>query len=198
MNESAGNVLVVGAHGVLGRAVTERLAHTADWKVTTLARRGAVELAGSAGPVSHLSVDLLDADTATRTLETLGSTTHLVYAAYLERPTMADTVEPNVAMLRNTLDGLERAGAPLRHVVLTGGGKSYGEHLGPYKTPARESDPRFLGPIFYNDQEDELTRRADTMGFRWTVLRPDAVVGLSIGSPMNLLMSLAVYAAFSR
>ena len=31
-----------------------------------------------------------------------------------------------------------------------------GQHIGPYKTPAKESDPRILGPLFYDDQEDFL------------------------------------------
>ena len=49
--------------------------------------------------------------------------------------------------------------------MLIGGGESYGERLGPYKTPAKESDPRFLGPIFYNEQEDLLADRARRGGF---------------------------------
>jgi len=106
--------------------------------------------------------------------------------------------DPAVAMLANALDALRAAGAPLRRIVLIGGGKSYGEHLGPYKTPAKESDPRFLGPIFYNDQEDLLADRARTDGFTWTVLRPDAVIGFTTGSPMNLLTCIAVFAALSK
>ncbi|MFD0852074.1 NAD-dependent dehydratase, partial [Actinomadura adrarensis] len=111
---------------------------------------------------------------------------------------MAESVAPNVAMLDHALEGLRAAGARLARVVMIGGGKSYGEHLGPYKTPAKESDPRHLGPIFYNDQEDllrERGRRDGRDGFSWTVLRPDIVIGPSLGSPMNLLTSIAVYAA---
>ncbi|WP_394827715.1 SDR family oxidoreductase [Pendulispora albinea] len=194
------NLLLVGAHGVIGRAMTEHFVGLEPWSLTTAARRGAVTGLDVRGgtPPSALSVDLLDPRAATARLAEARSTTHLVYAAYVERPTMAETVAPNVAMLANTLDGLAQAGAPLEHVVLVGGGKSYGEHLGPYKTPAKESDPRFLGPIFYNDQEDLLLDRAAKYGFKWTVLRPDAVIGFSVQSPMNLLMSIAVYAAISK
>jgi hypothetical protein len=46
-----------------------------------------------------------------------------------------------------------------------------------------------LGPIFYNEQEDLLAERARSVGFTWTVLRPDVVIGFSTGSPMNLLTS---------
>ena len=35
------------------------------------------------------------------------------------------------------------------------GGKAYGSDLGPYKTPAREDDPRLMSPNFYYDQEDQ-------------------------------------------
>ncbi|WP_394830688.1 SDR family oxidoreductase [Pendulispora rubella] len=195
------NVLLAGAHGVLGRAVAEHFASLPGWALTTVARRGALTgLVGLDGhaPPRHLSVDLLDARASQERLAEARTTTHLVFTAYLERPTMTESVAPNVAMLANTLDALAAAKAPLEHVILAGGGKSYGEHLGPYKTPAKESDPRFLGPIFYNDQEDLLAERAKKYGFTWTVLRPDAVIGLSLQSPMNLLMGLAVYASLCK
>ncbi|MBT2209294.1 SDR family oxidoreductase [Actinomadura sp. NEAU-AAG7] len=185
-------VLLVGPHGVVGSAIADRLGGDGEWQVTTASRRRAEE--GG----RHISVDLLDAAAAQAAFGDLAHVTHLVFAAYVERPTMAETVGPNVAMLANTLDALRAARAPLQRVVLIGGGKSYGEHLGPYKTPAKESDPRFLGPIFYNDQEDLLADRARADGFAWTVLRPDAVIGFNTGSPMNLLNGIAVFAALSK
>ena len=45
----------------------------------------------------------------------------------------------------------------LRRVVLVTGTKYYGSHLGPFKTPARESDPRHMPPNYYFDQIDWLT-----------------------------------------
>ncbi|WP_242903607.1 SDR family oxidoreductase [Actinomadura terrae] len=186
-------LLLVGPHGVVGSAIAERLRGSAEWRLTTASRRRAEESGGR-----HVSVDLLAAEAARAAFGDLTRITHVVYAAYVERPTMAETVGPNVAMLANTLDALRAAGAPLQRVVLIGGGKSYGEHLGPYKTPAKESDPRFLGPVFYNDQEDLLAERARADGFGWTVLRPDAVIGFNTGSPMNLLNCIAVFAALSK
>ena len=35
-----------------------------------------------------------------------------------------------------------------------------------YKTPAKESDPRLLGPIFYNDQEDLVAARVSMTASR--------------------------------
>lgn len=183
------HVLVVGATGVVGGATARHLAANPGWRVTTTSRRPC-----PLEEVTHLSVDLLDGTATEAAFASLTDVTHLVYAAYLERPSMAETVAPNVAMLAHTLIGLEAAGASLERVVLIGGGKSYGEHLGPYKTPAKESDPRHLGPIFYNDQEDLLLARAANCGYTWTVLRPDIVIGTSIRSPMNLLTTIAVYA----
>jgi nucleoside-diphosphate-sugar epimerase len=188
-------VLLVGPRGVVGGAVRQRLDPHPDWDLVTASRRGSE---GTDGSPRAVSVDLLDTAAATAQLSGLGEVTHVVFASYTERPTMAEMVAPNLAMLRNVIDGLLAAGAPLQHVVLIGGGKSYGEHLGPYKTPAKESDPRFLGPIFYNDQEDLLAQEAARFGFTWTVLRPDLVLGFALGSPMNLLMSLGVYAALSK
>lgn len=182
-----GKVLVLGPTGVVGTAVTQLLQQGDDFQVITAGRR-AVRSA------RHLRVDLLDRAATARAFTELSDVTHLVYAAYSERATMSETGAVNLAMLRHALDALEQVGAPLDRVVLIGGGKSYGEHLGPYKTPAKESDPRHLGPIFYNDQEDLLRRRASGR-YTWSVLRPDIVVGPSLGSPMNLLTAIAVYAA---
>jgi nucleoside-diphosphate-sugar epimerase len=187
------HVLVVGPTGVVGGAIARRLTTNPEWRVTTASRRAPALDGGT-----HISIDLLDGTATVAAFAALAGVTHLVYAAYLERPSMAETVAPNVAMLTHALSGLEAAGASLERVVLIGGGKSYGEHLGPYKTPAKESDPRHLGPIFYNDQEDELRAHAGAHGYTWTVLRPDIVIGPSTGSPMNLLTTIAVYATLCK
>ncbi len=186
-------VLVIGPHGVAGGAITRRLAADADWQVITASRRGVPE----GLDVEHLAVDLLD-PVSLAGASSLAGVTHVIYAAYTARASMAEMTAPNLAMLTHTLDGLKAAGAPVEQVVLIGGGKSYGAHLGAYKTPAKEPDPRFLGPIFYNDQEDLLAARAARDGFSFTVLRPDVVIGFSLGSPMNLLGAIGVYAALSR
>ncbi|WP_248582952.1 SDR family oxidoreductase [Nocardioides sp. InS609-2] len=193
---SPGRVLIIGPHGVVGGAVKQRLNGNAAWDLATASRRPAEP--GQTSAVRAVSVDLLDTSTVAGSFVELADVTHVVFAGYTERPTMAEMVEPNVAMLRNTLDGLIAAGARLEHVVLIGGGKSYGEHLGAYKTPAKETDPRFLGRIFYNDQEDLLHEMSSRQGFTWTVLRPDLVLGFALGSPMNMLMALGVYASLCK
>ena len=73
-----------------------------------------------------------------------------------------------------------------------------GAHHGPFETPAKERDPRYWGPNFYHDQEDWLRGRAAEAGWSWTVLRPQVVFGIAIGSNMNALACVAAYAALSK
>ncbi|MDV7088500.1 SDR family oxidoreductase [Rhodococcus sp. IEGM 248] len=192
-----GKTLVVGAHGVIGSAVVRTLTDEGR-DVVTVARRGPVELPGITTAADHIQVDLLDGAATSAAFAGRSDIDTIVYAAYAERESMAATVAPNVAMLRHVLEAVGGSPSTLRHVVLIGGGKSYGEHLGFYKTPAKETDPRHLGPIFYNDQEDLLFADAWQHGYTWTVLRPDAVLGVSIGSPMNMLTGVGVYATLCR
>jgi nucleoside-diphosphate-sugar epimerase len=104
----------------------------------------------------------------------------------------------NTALLKNLLDVLEKSAPDLEHVTVYQGGKAYGSDLGPFKTPAREDDPRLMPPNFYYDQEDLLRERQKGSKWNFTVLRPEAICGFSLGSPMNLTMVIAVYAAISR
>jgi hypothetical protein len=48
----------------------------------------------------------------------LDTVTDLVYAAYVEKPTMAETVEANAQMLTNTPEALAARNVPLRRIVL--------------------------------------------------------------------------------
>jgi len=60
----------------------------------------------------------------------LAEVTDLVYAAEVEKPTMAETVEPNASMLKNALGALAASNVPVQRVVLAGGAKSHGFSLG--------------------------------------------------------------------
>jgi nucleoside-diphosphate-sugar epimerase len=124
--------------------------------------------------------------------------THLFFGAYQFNADPHQEIAINVAILANTLDALKAAGARLRRVVIYQGSKAYGALLGPMKTPAKESDPRVPGPLFYFDQEDLLYERGARDGFATTVLRPDFIVGIGFGSYTNLLNVVAVYATVCR
>ncbi|QUQ66055.1 SDR family oxidoreductase [Kutzneria sp. CA-103260] len=183
-----GHAVVVGGTGVTGGAIVDRLAG-AGWDVVSLSRRPRPERPGRA-----VAVDLLDRDGAREALAGLHETTHVFYAAYLMKPTFAEEVEPNVALLANAVDAIAAVAPNLRHVNLIEGGKWYGFQLGPTRTPVREDAPRHLPPNFYYDQQDWLEAAAGRHGFGWSALRPEAVIGYALGNPMNLGMAITVYA----
>lgn len=154
-----------------------------------LSRRG-----GPDGPVRHLRADLFDLAGLRSVLAAHPGVTHVFYAAYQDRPTFSELVAPDVTMFRNVLDALP---AGVEHVSLMQGYKVYGAHLGPFATPARESDPPHMPPEFNVDQQNLLEERAATAGWAWSAIRPSVVAGYGLGNPMNLVTVLAVYAAIS-
>jgi len=68
----------------------------------------------------------------------------------------------------------------------------------PFKTPAKEDDPRHMPPNFYYDQQDFLESRQKGKRWSWSAVRPHAVCGFSTGGPMNLTLAIAVYANISK
>lgn len=194
MKKSPKVVLVAGAQGVIGRAAAEHFAKEAGTTVYGVSRRSIEGLEN----VTAISADLFDPVETGKSLGSLKDVTHVVFGAYVERETPAERSLANVALLRNLMDTIEETAPNLRHVTIYQGGKAYGADLGPFKTPAREDDPRLMSPNFYYDQEDHLRQRQK--GKRWTfsVLRPEAVSGYAVGNPMNLSMVIAVYAAISK
>jgi nucleoside-diphosphate-sugar epimerase len=201
-------LLVMGALGVVGRAVVERMAARADVQVVGLARRapdeGLVDALRSApNRVQWLRCDLRDADATRSALAPHRDATHVVYAALYEKPELVrgwlapDHVDVNAAMLANTLAALD--GAPLTHVSLLQGTKAYGVHTGrAMRVPAREDDARRDHANFYFAQQDLLEESAVRSGFAWTIFRPQVVLGLAIGSAMNPVAALGAYAVIQR
>jgi len=186
--------LVVGAQGVIGRNLIAHLQALGDWEVIGLSRRGGE----SAGRSRHIAVDLLDAPQACERLGGLREVTHIFYAAYQDRPSWAELVPPNLAMLVNVVEAVEPAAAGLRHISLMQGYKVYGAHLGPFKTPARETDAGHMPPEFNVDQQDFLERRQKGKAWNWSAIRPAVVGGFALGNPMNLAMVIAIYASISK
>jgi hypothetical protein len=54
----------------------------------------------------------------------------------------------------------------------------------PYKTPAKEADPRHMPPNFYYDQEDYLIEQSGRKMWSWTALRPSCICGFAVGNPI--------------
>lgn len=186
-------VVVAGAVGVIGRGVLTHFENR-DVELIALSRRKP----DFATRARHLPVDLTDRASCEEMLKNIPEATHLVFAAYQEKPTPAELVETNLLMLKNLVEVLEATAPHLQHVTLMQGGKAYGAHIGPFPSPAKESDPRHMPPNFYYDQEDFLRERSQGKSWSWTALRPEAVIGMAVGNPMNLLMAIAVYGTMAK
>lgn len=182
--------VVVGANGVIGGNLVEHLQRTGDWNIIGLSRRGGID----SERVQHIAVDLLDGDETRRRLSHLTDVTHIFYAAYQERPTWAELVPPNLAMLVNVVTVIEDSSPNLEHLSLMQGYKVYGAHLGPFKTPARETDPPHMPPEFNVDQQQFLESRQVGKRWSWSAIRPSVVCGVALGNPMNLATVISVYA----
>ena len=186
--------LVAGATGVVGRNLLRRLVSDPDWDVIAVSRRKPdVE-----GEYRHIAADLLDPADAEARLAGLSEVTHIFFSAYIEKPTWAAMVAPNMALLTNLMDAVEPAAEALQHVNLMHGTKWYGNHLGPFKTPVKETDPGHMPPNFYYDQQAFIVDRQKGKAWTWSSARPHAICGFAIGNPMNLVMVLAVYATISK
>jgi nucleoside-diphosphate-sugar epimerase len=186
--------LVAGALGVTGRALVNYLVGLPDWEVIGLSRRRP-EFQTAA---QHVSVDLLNRSEVESRLSGISDVTHLFYAALQPAADFFAEVAPNLAMLVHLVETVERSSPNFRKVVLVEGAKFYGAHLGRYKTPAKESDPRHMPPNFYYDQEDYLRDRSTGKAWSWSALRPSSICGFAVGNPMNMATVIAVYATLCK
>ncbi len=190
--------VVAGALGVIGRYVVERLASLPDWRVVGLSRRRGEDRER----VRYLSLDLLDPADTGRKLRELEGATHVFYCAFQAGAGAAADYAQNVAanrdMLVNAVSAIDAVAPGLERAVLVTGTKYYGSHLGPFRTPAREDDPRHLGPNYYFDQIDWLTAFQRGKRWNWSELRPQTLCGFAPGTAMSIVPVIAVYAAISK
>lgn len=192
-------VLIAGASGVVGSAAVRHFASLDGWDVVGVSRRAPLPVPGA----RHVSVDLIDADACEREFGDMGEVTHLVYAALFEKVGLVpgwferDQMERNLLMLQNLFEPLSRA-ADLRSVILLQGTKAYGAHVEPMPLPGKEREPRHQHENFYWLQEDYLRERSLASGWALTILRPQFVFGEALGSNMNAIPALGVYAALLR
>ncbi len=190
--------VVVGALGVIGRYIVECLSALPDWQVVGLSRRKGEDREG----VRYIPVDLLDVEDTGRKLSDLRAATHVFYCAFQATGTRAADYAKGIAvnrdMLVNSVSAVERVAKGLQRVVLVTGTKYYGTHLGPFRTPAKEDDPRHMPPNFYFDQADWLTAHQSGKSWTWTELRPQTLCGFAPGTPMSIVPVIAVYAAMSK
>jgi len=108
-------ILLVGPYGVLGTGVIDAVAENPQWGITTAARRPPPAYRAQAAPLIPALISWTAS--ATNAFSSLDNVTDLVFAAYVEKPTMAETVEPNARMLKNALDGLAARRVPLQRIM---------------------------------------------------------------------------------
>lgn len=189
--------LIVGATGVVGRALAERLL-SGGWKVHGLSRGRNAAVAGCSSLVADLT-SAASVDAATTGLKV----THVFFTAWSRQASEQENIRVNGAMVRNVLESLGR-GATLEHAALVTGLKHY---LGPFEayasgavpdTPFKEEQGRQPVENFYYEQEDRLFEAAARDGFSWSVHRPHTIIGFAPGNAMNMGQTLAVYATLCR
>ncbi|MGD1950060.1 MAG: SDR family oxidoreductase [Leptolyngbyaceae cyanobacterium] len=185
--------IVVGASGGIGQSLIQYLSSLKDWDIIGLSRREPL----FESKAQFISVDLLDRSDVSVKLAELTDITHIFYTAFYGGPTFSGPVAENLAMLTNVVDTIESVAPGLERVVLMQGGKVNGRQMGPFKTPAKESDPRHMPPNFYFDQEDFLITRSTGQRWSWSALRAEAFCSDIVGIP-SLPLLIAVYATISK
>lgn len=188
---AARSALVLGATGVVGWALLERLGADPDWTALGVARRPP-----KAAPCDFLAVDLFDREGVTAHSDRLRATTHLFVA--LRIPDDDAEVRRYLGALGNVIDVLESASAPLERICLVHGTKWYGCHVGPYDTPAKEDHPRHPAAGFYYVQHDYVAERQRGRPWTWTTLRPHTVWGRSPGTGSSLVAAVGAYASLRK
>ena len=125
--------LVAGALGVTGRAAVNYLTSLGDWEVIGLSRRSP-EFQTSA---KYIAVDLLDRSALEERLRGITDITHIFFAALYWGTNFFDEVAPNLAMLANTVEVVERSSPTLRKVLLVEGRSSTVRTLALTRLPPR-------------------------------------------------------------
>jgi len=193
-------ILVAGASGLVGFAAVKHFAQLPDWEVVGVSRR----IPPGLEEATLLSVDLSDKVRCAEVFAQMSDVTHVVYAALYEKPGLVqgwrerDQMETNLAMLQNLFEPLAAVAKDLQHVTLLQGTKAYGAHIAPFPVPARERWPRHPHENFYWLQEDYLRKKQQGKPWHWTILRPQIIFGESLGSNMNVIPAIGVYAALRR
>jgi nucleoside-diphosphate-sugar epimerase len=187
------NAVILGGTGMVGSNMSRLLERQGDWAVTLVSRRPP----DFATRARHVACDMSDAQECAARLGELGDVTHLFWTGHATGTRWVDKAAQDTDLFRNALSAIEPVARDLEHVCLLQGSKYYGRHLGPFKTPAKESDARHFPPNFYYTQEDFLKEIA--RGKRWTysLMRPHIVCGYA-RTDLNLPKPIAVYAMLCR
>jgi nucleoside-diphosphate-sugar epimerase len=174
--------------------MAQLLDRVGGWDVTIVSRR-APEVRDPRAPcrLRHERSRRLRA----RARRGMGATTHIFWTGHATGTRWVDKAARDTDLFRNAMTAIEPAAPKLVHVCLLQGSKYYGRHLGPFKTPAKESDPRHFPPNFYYTQEDFLKALAAGKRWTWSLMRPHIVCGYA-RTDINLPKPIAVYATLCK
>ena len=187
--------LIPGVTGTVGKVLARHLAGQPEWQVIGVARR----VPDEALPYPVIQLDLADRQACLGWQASFTEVTHILYCARAAHvASVKEPIEDNLAMLQNLLDAVEPVARDLRHTHIVQGSKVYGSDLGPYRTPAKESDPRVPEHNWYYAQEDLLVERSRGQRWHWSASRPHGVCDPEPGVARSMPLMIGVYAAISK
>ena len=185
--------VILGGTGMVGGNMAQLLDKDDSWQVTIVSRRAPQFETNS----RHIACDLSSREACAKGLTSLRDATHIFYTGHAKGLGWVDKVSEDTDLFRNAMEVLEPIAKALEHVCLLQGSKYYGRHLGPFKTPAKETDPRHFPPNFYYTQEDFLVDLAKGKTWSYSLMRPHIVCGYG-RTDLNLPKPIAVYATLCK
>ncbi|MBH61280.1 MAG: NAD-dependent dehydratase [Alphaproteobacteria bacterium] len=185
--------LVLGGTGMVGRNLIMLLDTKDDWETIAVSRRAPYFKTKA----RHISCDMNEPDDCAAKLAGIDDVTHVFFCGHATGIRWAEKTPVDTDLFRHSMDAALPNLPNLQHVCLMQGSKYYGRHLGPFKTPAREEDPRHMPPNFYYTQQDYLMELASSASWGWSCARPHIVTGYA-RTDLNLTKPIAVYATISK
>ena len=150
-----GHLLVIGATGIIGRALIEHFADSSSWTVTAMSRR---EPDFDLGGATWVHLDLDDREgTASVIAEVNAATpvTHATFGAVYEQAGglaeswgSKDMIARNDRMFRSFLDAAATHCSDLTHLTVMQGGKAYGVPGGNVLYAHKQSTPQLDAQVF--------------------------------------------------
>ena len=156
--------VVVGSLGVIGRNLVHHLEPQAEWDIVGLSRR----TPDFPTRVRAIAVDLLDASDCGAKLCDLTERHARLLLRLPGAPDAGPSTTRRTSPCWRTRSRRSRRPRPgLSASSWSRATRSTASHLGPFKTPAKETDPPHMPPNFYWDQEQWLRERQAASG--WTL-----------------------------
>lgn len=186
--------LVIGGLGVTGSYIINELQAQGGWDVTGVARSAPA----ASSTIPFISVDISDQPACHEALSALQGVTHIFFSARNDKGDHQQQSQYNLKMLSHVVEAVDHPGNRLQHIHLMHGMKAYGNMLGPFKTPAEETDPRVPLPLTYYAQEDYVMAHQPSRGWAWSSLRPGGVCGMTLGYSGNIVTILGIYGSICK